>query len=77
MVFFPEICFSAQMKVSSNQPISQFFCAKYLEKEMCQTWSKQLEDEGFWALNRGFHLFSSMRTFISVVYKFILEYLEF
>jgi hypothetical protein len=33
---------------------------------MFQTWSKQLENEGIWALYRVFPLFSSENTFFSV-----------
>jgi hypothetical protein len=34
---------------------------------MCETWSKQLEYDGFWKLYRGFPLFSSVSTFISTL----------
>jgi hypothetical protein len=36
---------------------------------MFQTWSKQLEIEGIWALYWGFPLFSSVNTFFSVEEK--------
>ena len=51
------------------------FLSKMLGNKICQTWSKQLENEGMLTLYRGFPLFWSMSTFISDIYNVIfLQY---
>ena len=45
------------MKVFLDQQISSFFFSKIFQNKKCQTWYKQLENEGIWALYRGFSLF--------------------
>ena len=53
-----------RLKFSFDQLLSSFL-NKISGSEMFQTWSKQLENEGIWALYMGFPLFSSENNFFS------------
>jgi hypothetical protein len=48
--------------------ISRFpLFSKIFENKMCQTWCKQLKNEGIWSLYSGFPFISPVRTFFSAM----------